>query len=250
MDLLSTYFQFPCKNINKIKTQIFLRNLNRAGSRYKGTDGTLSSKSGDAAGGFDEDHQIDMTMFTDKKDRVTDLKKWEIERQEKVNELKGMKKVESRCWWWLGSSNFSEELLIYSSENLSVIKTPGSKSIVRGQVYIVPVKHSSSFVECSIEVWEELNVIKKSLNKLWKSQGTISLGAKRRAMNYSALSSAALVYSFYHVTRASSLPLSSLRNSNAVYTNRASSRFDHLRQKMYLPRNSPPKKRRDIPNEN
>lgn len=151
--------------------EIFLRNLNRAGSRYKGTDGTLSSKSGDAAGGFDEDHQIDMTMFTDKKDRVTDLKKWEIERQEKVNELKGMKKVESRCWWWLGSSNFSEELLIYSSENLSVIKTPGSKSIVRGQVYIVPVKHSSSFVECSIEVWEELNVIKKSLNKLWKSQG-------------------------------------------------------------------------------
>ncbi|GMH85390.1 hypothetical protein TrST_g863 [Triparma strigata] len=151
--------------------EIFVRNLSRAGSRYKGTDGVLSSKPGDAAGGFDEEHQIDMTMFTDKKDRVTDLKKWEIERQESINASKAMSKVESRCWWWLGSNNFSERQLIKATEHLTLVKTPGAKSIVRGQTYIVPISHSSSFIECGSEVYGELSSYKKSLTELWSSQG-------------------------------------------------------------------------------
>ena len=63
--------------------EVYLRNLNRVGSRYKG--GEFSSRPGEE-NGFDEEDQIDMTMFTDKSERVTELKAWEREKQQKVSE--------------------------------------------------------------------------------------------------------------------------------------------------------------------
>jgi hypothetical protein len=108
--------------------EIYARNINRVGNRYKG--GEFGSKKGEG-NGFDEEDQVDMTIFTDKKDRVTAVEGWEREKQRQITEQKKLKAVESRCWWWINSSNFNKGLLLSLGEHTCLVKTPENLSVVR-----------------------------------------------------------------------------------------------------------------------
>ena len=147
--------------------EVYLRNLNRVGSRYKG--GEFGSAKGEG-NGFDEEHQVDMTMFTDKDERVTDLKRWEREKQRKQAEGSRLKKVESGSWWWVSSTRFEKSSLLSLGEHTTLGMCPTHLS-VGGATYIVPVQHATRFNECDAEVWGEVGRFKAGLAKMFKGRG-------------------------------------------------------------------------------
>jgi len=151
----------------KSMDEVYLRNMNRVGSRYKG--GEFGSAKGEG-NGFDEEHQIDMTMFTDKDDRVTDLKRWEREKQRAQAEGGRLKKVESGSWWWVSSTRFDKTSLLSLGEHTTLGMCPTHLS-VRGATYIVPVQHATRFNECDAEVWGEVARFKAGLAKMFKKRG-------------------------------------------------------------------------------
>jgi len=112
-----------------------------------------------------------MTIFTDKKERVTAVEGWEREKQRQITEQKKLSAVQSRCWWWINSTNFNKKLLLSLGEHTCLIKTPENLCVVRGQCYIVPIQHKASFVEADGEVWDEVVRFKTALTSMWAKQG-------------------------------------------------------------------------------
>jgi len=78
---------------------------------------------------------------------------------------------QSRCWWWINSENFNKVNMIALGEHTTLVKVPPHLEATRGSVYIVPVTHAASFIECEDEVWDEVVRFKTALANLWKEQG-------------------------------------------------------------------------------
>ncbi len=98
--------------------ETFARNIQRLGSRYKGSDFKLVA--GSTAGADEDDGtSIDMKMFTNAADRLTDAEKYKREISRQMALSKKQNSIADKCWWWIESEKFQKHRLIALGDHVS-----------------------------------------------------------------------------------------------------------------------------------
>jgi hypothetical protein len=146
--------------------EVYARNVARIGSRYKGSD----FQGGSTTGADEDDTQVDMKMFTTQ----NNLTRHAQQQKERSRQLAAHDKEASltkRFWWWLESPSFSKHTLLALGNHVSMIMVPPNLSLVPGtQVYLVPIKHADSLVNCEDDVWNEIAQFQASLRAMYAKQ--------------------------------------------------------------------------------
>ena len=146
----------------KCMDESYTENVLRAGGRYKGGEWD--------ADGDQTDHNCDMTLFTDKADRVTALKRAERAEQKRKEEESKFERVQSKSTWWVKSSNFYKQQLIALGDHATLFKTPLHQAVTPDQLSIVPVHHCPSLNCADDGVWEEVERFKSSLRSIYAKE--------------------------------------------------------------------------------
>jgi hypothetical protein len=142
--------------------EVYARNVARVGSRYKGTDFKASS----ATGADEDDHQVDMTMFSSQK--LTTVAAQQKERSRQVATHDKEQALTRKFSWWMESSSFPKHTLLALGNHVSMVMTPPHLSLFPGnQVYLVPIKHAESLVNCEDDVWNEIARFQSSLRDMY-----------------------------------------------------------------------------------
>jgi Protein similar to CwfJ C-terminus 2/Protein similar to CwfJ C-terminus 1 len=81
-------------------------------------------------------------------------------------------KVTSRCSWWLESSSFQKHRLLALGNHVSLVMAPPNASLIAGNhFYLVPLKHTPSFVSAEGDAWREILRFQTALQNLYARQG-------------------------------------------------------------------------------
>jgi hypothetical protein len=80
--------------------------------------------------------------------------------------------ITSKCAWWIDSRSFSKHRLLALGNHVSLVMAPPNGSLIPGHhFYLVPIKHSSSFVECEDDsVWDEVRRFHTALSNMYATQ--------------------------------------------------------------------------------
>jgi len=80
--------------------------------------------------------------------------------------------VTAKCSWWIESSSFRKHRLLALGNHMSLIMAPPNASLIGGNhFYIVPLKHTPSFVTAESDAWNEVLQFQTSLQNLYARQG-------------------------------------------------------------------------------
>ena len=146
--------------------EIYARNIARVGSRYKGND--VGGRGDDTNAGFDEEDQIDMTMYQSQSERLTSKANYDRERSRQISEHLKQTKATDKCSWWLQSSKFRSHLLLALGEHVSLVMIPSHQALCKFHLALVPVQHADAMTACDNEVWDEVARFKTYLRKAFK----------------------------------------------------------------------------------
>lgn len=142
--------------------EIYARNVARVGSRYKGTDFKASS----ATGADEDDTQVDMTMFSSQK--LTPVAAQQKERSRQLATYDKEQAFTRKFFWWMESQSFAKHTLLALGNHVSMVMTPPQLSLFPGdQVYLVPIKHADSLVNCEDDVWNEIARFQSCLRDMY-----------------------------------------------------------------------------------
>lgn len=99
--------------------ETFARNIQRLGSRYKGSD--FKMVAGSTAGADEDDGtSMDMKMFTNAADRLTDAERYKREVSRQMALSRKQNSIANKCWWWIESEMFQKHRLIALGDHVSV----------------------------------------------------------------------------------------------------------------------------------
>lgn len=81
-------------------------------------------------------------------------------------------KITSKCAWWIDSRSFSKHRLLALGNHVSLVMAPPNASLIEGHhFYLVPIKHSSSFVDCEDDgVWDEVQRFHTALSNMYATK--------------------------------------------------------------------------------
>jgi Protein similar to CwfJ C-terminus 2/Protein similar to CwfJ C-terminus 1 len=101
------------------------------------------------------------------------IKKAQVrDRHRLMNEKIQEDKVTSKCAWWLESSSFRKHRLLALGDHISLVMAPPNASLIAGNhFYLVPLKHTPSFVSADGDAWREVLRFQTSLQNLYARQG-------------------------------------------------------------------------------
>ena len=103
---------------NQSMDETFARNIQRLGSRYKGSD--FKMVAGSTAGADEDDGtSMDMKMFTNVADRLTDAERYNREVSRQMAFCKKQNSIANKCWWWIESEMFQKHRLIALGDHVS-----------------------------------------------------------------------------------------------------------------------------------
>jgi hypothetical protein len=96
-------------------------------------------------------------------------KEQQRERLRQISEYQKQEKITSMCSWWLNSTTFAGHRLLAFGKHVSLMMAPLNASLDPGhQFFLVPLKHSPSFVDCDDHgVWEEIKLFRTSLENMY-----------------------------------------------------------------------------------
>lgn len=94
------------------------------------------------------------------------------DRHRLMNEKMQEDKITSKCSWWLESSSFRRHRLLALGNHISLVMAPPKASLIAGNhFYLVPLKHTPSFVSAESDAWGEVLRFQTSLQNLYARQG-------------------------------------------------------------------------------
>ena len=90
-------------------------------------------------------------------------------RRRQIDQYQKQEKIMSMCSWWINSSSFAKHRLLAFGKHVSLMMAPPNASLVPGhQFYLVPLKYSTSMVDCEDKgVQEEVALFRRSLENLY-----------------------------------------------------------------------------------
>jgi hypothetical protein len=154
------------QNNTRSMDEVFARNVARVGSRYKGSDFASGSKTG----ADEDDTQVDMKMFTSQKN-ITTLAAQQKERSRQLAAHDKEQSLTKKFWWWMESPSFEKHTLLALGNHVSMVMVPPHLSLTPGtQVYLVPIKHADSLVNCEDDVWNEISQFQTALRKMYAKE--------------------------------------------------------------------------------
>ncbi|KAK8810597.1 hypothetical protein WA158_007172 [Blastocystis sp. Blastoise] len=148
------------KDDNKNMDQVFMKNIIKAGGRYKETHGSRS--------GRDEEEEQDMSLFIDKEDKLTEAKKKEYEMKEAVRAQRKWENTINNCLYCFENPKMPKDMLI-SLGNFTYLTLPTSMRVSPFHCQIVPMSHVWSFVEATEEVVDEIQRFIGALTQMAKA---------------------------------------------------------------------------------
>jgi hypothetical protein len=106
-----------------------------------------------------------------KKEKAAE-KSMQRESHRQVDHHLQQKNITSKCAWWVDSNSFSKHRLLALGNHVSLVMAPPNGSLIPGHhFYLVPIKHSSSFVECEDDsVWDEVRRFQTALSNMYATQ--------------------------------------------------------------------------------
>ena len=150
--------------------EVYARNITKMGGNYKGGElGGGGAPGGDT--GFDEEDQVDMTLFVDKGEKLSALGNWERDKQAAVREQVLAGKISSRCWWWVESDSFDKSFLVGLGDHVTLTLVPTHLQLLKNSLLLTPVTHALSLVEAGEEAWQELRKFKSSIRRMFEANG-------------------------------------------------------------------------------
>ena len=144
--------------------EAYARNVLRKGKRFKADSHSRA--------GFDEEEEVDVSMYEAKKDKVTAQRRQEMEKAEAVRAHTTFTKAQQSCRLCFSSpACAAKHLIVALGEHTYLALESPSKSLTQGHCRIVPNKHINAGTAAGEEVWAEINLFKKSLERLAEKDG-------------------------------------------------------------------------------
>jgi hypothetical protein len=145
------------------------REVLRVGKKRKLKESNASTIDSDEEVERMKQHLPDNTI---KKSAKQEQKGQQRERLRQISQYQKQEKITSMCSWWINSSSFAKQRLLAFGKHVSLMMAPLNASLDPGhQFYLVPLKHSPSFVDCDDDgVWEEVKLFRTSLENMYAKE--------------------------------------------------------------------------------
>ncbi|OQS04213.1 hypothetical protein THRCLA_03535 [Thraustotheca clavata] len=144
---------------------VHMKNILRLGTRYDHSDGK-----GASASGLDEEDRIDMRMYRDTKERLTENAYAQSSERAMLKSRIQWDTAMQKCSYCTQSDMFKKHLTVAMGEYV-YLALPSSATIVPGQCIIAPLEHVPSITGVDESTIYEVEKFKSALRKMWQSQG-------------------------------------------------------------------------------
>ncbi|OQR96455.1 hypothetical protein ACHHYP_15787 [Achlya hypogyna] len=144
---------------------VHAKNVLRLGTRYDHSDGK-----GASASGLDEEDVVDMRMYRDAKDRLTERAYAQTSERQMLKTRMQWDTAMQRCWHCMKSDAFKKHLLVAMGE-YSYVALPSAATLVPGQCILAPMEHVASTTSADENTVAELARFKKALRNMWAKEG-------------------------------------------------------------------------------
>ena len=150
--------------------KVYMKNLMKAGSRYKDPSGGVSRS------GADEEYDVNAeqmsAMFTAKQEAMTAHKQQEEDQKRALAAHQKAETAQLKCVRCMNSQYFPhrKHLLLAIGEHCYLALAPASASVCDGHCYIIPMHHRSSMTNCDEDIWREASLFKRSLEQMFAAE--------------------------------------------------------------------------------
>ncbi|KDO17759.1 hypothetical protein SPRG_16801 [Saprolegnia parasitica CBS 223.65] len=145
---------------------VHAQNVMRLGTRYNHSDGK-----GASASGLDEEDAVDMRLYRDAKDRLTERAFVQSSERQMLKSRMQWDTAMQRCWFCMKSESFKKHLMIAMGE-YAYVALPSTATIVPGQCIIAPMEHLASTTAADENTVAEIERFKKALRSMWAALGS------------------------------------------------------------------------------
>ncbi|EQC32590.1 hypothetical protein SDRG_09907 [Saprolegnia diclina VS20] len=145
---------------------VHAQNVMRLGTRYNHSD-----VKGASASGLDEEDAVDMRLYRDAKDRLTERAFVQSSERQMLKSRMQWDTAMQRCWFCMKSESFKKHLMIAMGE-YAYVALPSAATIVPGQCIIAPMEHLASTTAADENTVAEIERFKKALRSMWAASGS------------------------------------------------------------------------------
>eukprot|EP01029_Cantina_marsupialis_P012597 TRINITY_DN277_c5_g1_i1.p1 TRINITY_DN277_c5_g1~~TRINITY_DN277_c5_g1_i1.p1 ORF type:complete len:1152 (-),score=430.87 TRINITY_DN277_c5_g1_i1:115-3570(-) len=148
----------------------YAHNIMKLGGHFKNND--LQS----SASGYDEEDEVDMSLMQDKREKMSEDQRKELDMQRAINAQNAHAKATRKCVFCIGSQKHKPHLEIsLGDHNILYVPPPNFLSVNNDHLVIAPLEHIHSYREATEETWNEFLQYKSALVRMFKEQNKVAI---------------------------------------------------------------------------